>query len=239
MTQSRTVLVHGFTQSGAIWDSLRTKLTFPGEIACPDLPGHGERSDVAASLNETGDILGREYGPASYVGYSLGARVCLHTALRMPQQVGRLVLCSGTPGIESPEERDERVAVDRTLAMRLLDIGVPAFLDEWLALPLFAGVPADATARAARETNTAAGLASSLRCAGTGTQTPLWDRLGELSMPVLVVTGANDEKFTDIGARTARAIGANAAHVVVENAGHAVPLEQPDLFASVLNDFLR
>lgn len=239
MTLRRTVLVHGFTQSGAVWNSLKAKLSLPGDIECPDLPGHGERSDVAASLNEAGDILGREYGPAAYVGYSLGARVCLHTALRMPHQVSRLVLCSGTPGIESQHERDERVAVDRTLAMRLLDIGIPAFLDEWLALPLFAGVPVDATEREARETNTAAGLASSLRCAGTGTQTPLWDRLGELSMPVLVVTGANDDKFTDIGARTARAIGANAAHVVVENAGHAVPLEQPDLFAAVLNDFLR
>lgn len=239
MSQTRTVLVHGFTQSGAVWDSLRPKLSFPGEITAPDLPGHGERSDVAASLNEAGDILGREYGRASFVGYSLGARVCLHTALRMPNQVERLVLCSGTPGIESQEERDERVALDRALAMRLLEIGVPAFLDEWLALPLFAGVPVDATAREARETNTAAGLASSLRCAGTGTQIPLWDRLGELSMPVLVVSGANDDKFTEIGARTARAIGANAAHVVVENAGHSVPLEQPDLFAAVLNDFLR
>jgi 2-succinyl-6-hydroxy-2,4-cyclohexadiene-1-carboxylate synthase len=239
MSQTRTVLVHGFTQSGAVWNSLRNKLTFPGEISTPDLPGHGERSDVAASLNESGDILGREYGPASFVGYSLGARVCLHTALRMPQQVERLVLCSGTPGIETQEERDERVGLDRALAMRLLDIGVPAFLDEWLALPLFAGVPHDATARKARETNTAAGLASSLRCAGTGTQTPLWDRLSTLTMPVLVVTGANDKKFTEIGERTARAIGANAAHVVVQNAGHSVPLEQPDLFAAVLNDFLR
>jgi len=239
VSQARTVLVHGFTQSGAVWNALRPRLNFPGTIDTPDLPGHGNRSDVAATLNEAGDILGREYGPASFVGYSLGARVCLHAALRLPQRVERLVLCSGTPGIESQEDRDERVAVDRTLAMRLLEIGVPAFLDEWLALPLFSGVPLDATAREARETNTAAGLASSLRCAGTGTQTPLWDRLSSLTMPVLVVTGAKDEKFTEIGSRTARAIGANAAHVVVESAGHSVPLEQPDLFAAILNDFLR
>ena len=239
MSTNRSVLVHGFTQTGAVWDSLRGLLRLPGEIETPDLPGHGERSDVAASLNESGDLLGREYGPGNFVGYSLGARVCLHTALRQPQQVSRLVLCSGTAGIESADERDERDAADRALAMRVLDIGVPAFLDEWLSLPLFAGLSVDAAARAAREANTAAGLASSLRCAGTGTQSPLWDKLDLLAMPVLVVTGAKDDKFTDIGARMARMIGSNAAHVVVEDAGHSVPLEQPELFASILNDFLR
>ena len=51
------------------------------------------------------------------------------------------------------------------------------------------------------------GLASSLRLAGTGTQEPLWDRLGELTMPVLVVSGGLDERFTGAAHRLSDAIG--------------------------------
>ena len=46
-----------------------------------------------------------------------------------------------------------------------------------------------------RRRNTVGGLASSLRLAGTGAQEPLWDRLGELPMPVLLVAGALDTRF--------------------------------------------
>ena len=92
---------------------------------------------------------------------------------------------------------------------------VAAFVDRWVAHPMFGDVPAEANALAERRTNTAAGLASSLRLAGTGTQTPLWDRLGELAMPVLVVTGGNDGKFTALGRRLVDGIGGRASLVVV------------------------
>src|ERR1019366_8418989 len=51
----------------------------------------------------------------------------------------------------------------------------------------------EAAGRADRLTNTAGGLAASLRLAGTGTMEPLWDRLAGLTMPVLVVAGELDE----------------------------------------------
>ena len=109
-----------------------------------------------------------------------------------------------------------------------MDIGVDRFLDEWLALPLFAGIPPERTCRDARRANTATGLASSLRSCGTGTQAPLWGRLGALAgTPVLVVSGADDPKFTALGERLAQGIGASARHVVVEGCGHTPPLEHP------------
>jgi pimeloyl-ACP methyl ester carboxylesterase len=64
---------------------------------------------------------------------------------------------------------------------------------------------------------------------------PMWPRLRDLSMPVTFVTGRRDEKFTDIGTRAARIHG---EHVVVDG-GHAVPLEQPDALATILNERIR
>ena len=168
----------------------------------------------------------------------MGARFTLHAALARPDLVQRLVLISGTAGIDDDAERADRRASDEALADHVLDLGVPAFLDEWLDLPLFAGLPPERAHRAAREANTAAGLASSLRLAGTGTQQPLWDRLAELAMPVLVVTGADDAKFTALGRGLVDGIGRNATLAVVEGAGHTVHLERPGPFLDVVVPWL-
>ncbi len=159
---------------------------------------------------------------ADYLGYSMGARFCLHLALARPDLVRRLVLVSGTAGIDDPGERSERRRSDEVLAERLDPPGadrpqdtVAEFVDRWVSNPLFGDVPPAANGVDERRRNTAAGLASSLRLAGTGTQAPLWDRLGGLSMPVLVITGSRDTKFTALGRRMVAAIGANARTVEI------------------------
>jgi 2-succinyl-6-hydroxy-2,4-cyclohexadiene-1-carboxylate synthase len=88
--------------------------------------------------------------------------------------------------------------------------------------------------RAARADNTIDGLAESLRQAGTGSQDPLWDRLGRVEMPVLVVAGADDAKFGAEGARLVASIGPNATLALIPDAGHAAHLERPTEFAAVL-----
>ena len=90
-----------------------------------------------------------------------------------------------------------------------------------------------AAARADRLRNTPAGLAAALRGIGTGAMTPLWDRLGELAMPVLLIVGEGDAKFRALGERMAAAIPA-AELAVVPDAGHAVHLEAPDAVAAVI-----
>jgi len=74
--------------------------------------------------------------------------------------------------------------------------------------------------------------------AGTGTQEPLWDRLGELDLPVLVVTGGRDTKFTDLGRRLVTTIGPGARLVVVDHADHAPHLQEPDAVATAVRAFL-
>ena len=107
-----------------------------------------------------------------------------------------------------------------------------------MAQPLFAHLPPANAHRDERLRNTAAGLASSLRLAGTGAQEPLWDRLGELAMPVLVITGSLDPKYVAIGRQMVAAIGANATFAEITTAGHSAPLEAPEATAQLVNDWL-
>jgi 2-succinyl-6-hydroxy-2,4-cyclohexadiene-1-carboxylate synthase len=117
-------------------------------------------------------------------------------------------------------------------------MGVEAFLEEWTALPLFAGLEPEMRFMTQRRTNTAAGLASSLRLAGTGAQEPVWSRLGSLAMPTLLMTGANDTKFTAIAERMAALIGPSAHLAVVPGAGHTAHLEQAWVFGAIVRTWL-
>ena len=239
MIPRRVVLLHGFTQGGAIWVPIMEAITTRAPIDAPDLPGHGSEAHVATDLAATADALARRYGKGAYVGYSMGGRIALHVALTHPDLVSHLVLCSTTAGIDDPAERAARLAADSHLASHIRDVGVDTFLTEWLAQPMFSSLAVTTHDAEVRAANTAEGLAASLESAGTGTQEPLWDRLHILAMPVLVVTGENDQKFTALGRRLVDCIGENARHVEVPGAGHAVPFERSADFAALLSAFLR
>lgn len=232
------VLLHGFSQTGASWNEVAAKL--PGAVIhTPDLAGHGAHADVAADLWGHADLLAATCGPGVYVGYSMGARVALHLALRHPHLVQALVVLGGTAGIDDPAERRARRLADDALARSIELRGVTAFLDSWLAQPMFAALQLTDDDRRARQRNTATGLASALRLAGTGTQTPpLWDRLHEITVPTLVLAGAHDTKFTALGVRMADAIGDNAKFATVADAGHAAHTAQPDAFATLVQSWL-
>ena len=250
----RVVLVHGFAQTGGCWGAVPAALEAAGyAVAAPDLPGHGDGPTDAVDLPATAEHLlavaaamvptgsaphpragsrwSRRRPPAVFVGYSFGGRVCLRLAVDHPGSVERLVLIGATAGLDDPDERAARRAADEALAEEIETAGLEAFLDRWLALPLFAGLSPAAQCRDERRRNRPAGLAESLRLAGTGAQEPIWDRLATLAgVPVLLVTGERDTKFSALADRLAAGIGPSADRLVIPDAGHTAHLEQPDTF---------
>jgi len=230
--------LHGFTQRGSMWDEIATVVR--GEWATPDLPGHGGRPACPweKAVARVGEWLGETAPPRWLVGYSMGGRLALAAALEHAGMVDRLVLVSASPGIAGEADRQRRRAEDEALANRLETAGVAAFVDEWLARPMFSGLaarPAEwrAADRAARVGNEASGLAAALRLLGQGAQPYLGERLAALSMPVLLVAGADDGRYAalagSMGKRLARSTVAE-----VPGAGHAVVGERPAELAALL-----
>jgi 2-succinyl-6-hydroxy-2,4-cyclohexadiene-1-carboxylate synthase len=233
----RVSFVHGFTQTGASWRHVVGLLAPDHQLVSVDAPGHGGSSDLTVDLATGAEVLGDTVGRAVYVGYSMGGRLALRLALDRPELVSALVLIGATAGIDDAAERADRRRSDDALADRITAIGVDAFLDEWLSRPLFAGLPDDPDERSARRTNTAHGLAESLRLAGTGTMDPpWWDELSHLDVPVVVVAGAVDTKFSALGRRLATSIGPNASFVSVPGAGHAAHLHDPAAVARIIRE---
>jgi 2-succinyl-6-hydroxy-2,4-cyclohexadiene-1-carboxylate synthase len=231
-------MLHGFTQTSNCWGPLAGDLATDHELVLVDAPGHGGSSGVLADLEKSASLSGAVGGSGTYLGYSMGGRTALHLALARPDLVERLILIGATGGIDDDHERSDRRAADELLADRVEAIGVDQFVDEWLRQPLFSALDENVAHRTERCTNTADGLARSLRTCGTGTQRPLWSELGQLEMPVLVLVGASDAKFSDLGARLCASIGTNATFAAVPGSGHSAHLENPAGTALLIREWL-
>lgn len=225
----RIVLVHGFTQTRASWRDVAERIhsLLPNtHCLLVDLPGHGGSSSISADLPQTARMLAATGGEATYIGYSLGARVVLQLAVNHPNIATAAVSISGTAGIEDAGERRQRCESDDALALRIESTGIEAFIREWLAQPLFAGLDATQAQVDERLTNSTRGLADSLRRCGQGRQQPFWESLTNYDNPLLAIAGARDTKYVAL----ARRISVMAKHgslVVINECGHSVNAERP------------
>lgn len=224
-------LVHGFTQTARTWNRVEARLPRDWDVQALEVPDGLE-------FVTTADALGRRGGIGTWVGYSMGARLCLRLALDHPSGVDRLVLISGSPGIDSAAERKTRRAADNRLASDVERDGVAAFLERWLDQRMFETLPREAAMIEDRRLgNTVGRIAHQLRALGPAVPESLWSRLSSLEMPVLLVTGAYDRKYQEIAERMTKLIGDNARHEVVPRAGHSVHLERPEEVAQLLADW--
>jgi 3-oxoadipate enol-lactonase len=70
------------------------------------------------------------------------------------------------------------------------------------------------------------------------TQTPAFDRLGDLDMPVLVIVGAHDTPYILAAADYMTDKIKSARKVVIEDAAHLPNMDQPREFQAIVKDFL-
>lgn len=231
------VLLHGFAGTHRTWDGVIQYLA--PERYTPlalDLPGHGEAAGIASPITFNAcveHVLASSPARFELCGYSLGGRVGLHVALAAPGRVSRLVLVSSTAGIADAAVRADRKAADDALAGRLEERPFAEFMDRWEVQPVFAEDPPEvhAAMRTEQQCNDPSALAAVLRGIGTGAMTPLWDRLGELQMPVTVLVGERDLKFHVPGRRMVEMLPDGELRMV--QGGHRLPLESPRCVAEI------
>jgi 2-succinyl-6-hydroxy-2,4-cyclohexadiene-1-carboxylate synthase len=246
------LVLHGFTGSAESMEAVVPALREEYCVVRLELIGHGGSDSPAAveayamstcaeQIATAAGMLGLER--PHLLGYSMGGRAAIAAAVANPERFSSLVLVGATAGIADSALRRERILADEALANRIEREGVEAFVDEWMALPIFAsqsclGPETLERARKQRLQNRALGLANSLRGMGAGAQEPLFGRLARFVGPVLLVVGERDTKFRDIAASLEAAFP-DARTEILDGAGHAAHLERPDAFGRAVSTFLE
>lgn len=247
--KERIVFLHGFTGSRHSWDEVITFLPKTFDILTIDLIGHGETSKPMISSRyaveeQIADLQALfqqlQWSNFTLVGYSMGGRLALSYASQYP--VKKLILESSSPGLIDKEERLNRKQSDEQLADRILNEGLTSFVDFWEGIPLFHSqrqltLEKKQHIRQERLAGSEIGLANSLRGFSTGVQPSYWDKLEEIVTPTFLITGELDEKFSKL-AKEMKKYLPKAAHKEIMDVGHAIHVENPELFATIVEDII-
>lgn len=242
------VALHGFTGSSEDFRPIIAKLGSSHTWYSLDLPGHGTNKknknfDFEKTLNWLHKEISKIKNPCTLLGYSLGGRVALQFAIRYPELPQGLILISATPGIDNSDERECRKKEDEKLAQHILDIGVAAFMAEWMQKDLIRSqqsIPESIKTQMVqtRLQNARKALSQSLKNLSTGNMTPVWNKLHKIICPTLLITGESDAKFQSI-AKAMLPLIPDCTYRVIPNAGHAAHLENLDYFNKIVGDFLN
>lgn len=242
---SPVVLVHGHPLDRSMWQPQITWLAGHGFRAiAPDLRGYGQSSvqsgsctldvfarDIAGLLDELG------LGQAVICGLSMGGQIALEFTRLYPGRVRALVLADTS----APADTEDGARGRHATADRLLADGMAGYAAEVLPKMISARTIARQPSVAARvlemmRAADPAGAAAALR--GRSARPDYRPLLPAITVPALVVVGAEDE-FTPLpDARVLAAGIARSALTVVPGAGHLPNLEQPGTFNHALADFL-
>jgi 2-succinyl-6-hydroxy-2,4-cyclohexadiene-1-carboxylate synthase len=190
----------------------------------------GRLGEIEAATS-VGDVL---------VGYSMGGRLALHAALRAPKRYGGLAMVGVSAGIDDPAERGARALADEELAAWIESHSIEEVVARWEDNLVFESQSRELVAaqRPGRLAHSPSDLALLLRSAGQGGLAPVWDRLGELRIPVLALAGENDTKYRDAAQRMRASPGGRIEAGVIPAAGHAAHLEKPRVVAARLIEWL-
>ena len=238
-----TLLLHGFTGSGADW--ALWPADGPPALAL-DLPGHGTspppQGDFDAEIHRL--LAALPPGLDRLVGYSLGGRIALALLAAAPSRFRAAVLISAHPGLINAAQRDARRAADQHWIDLLCQLGIEPFVDAWERQPLFASqaaLPAEVLReqRRRRLAQQAAGLAASLACFGLAAMPSTWAPLRRWPGRLCWLAGGWDDKFLAIAERVGRERPETDTRSVT-GAGHNLLLEAPDaVLAAALETIAR
>lgn len=182
-----------FLPGFALNKSMYTRLdVFKGSVGIDIIPN--------SSWNETLDDIARTIPAKSLViGYSMGARLALGLALERPETTEALILISGHAGLADDKEREERIEADTKLSKKFKTDSEGTF-KSFDTNPIFDDTEGPKNQISDR-INDVDLISNQLDIMGLGKMPNYEERLIELRIPVLYLSGSRDLKYTQLNAR--------------------------------------
>lgn len=249
-TGSPVLLVHGTAVHPRVLEGVATRIASSHRVISYDRRGFLDSASVplpddASYLRRSADdaaLLLRELGAprAAVVGWGYGAVVALALAVHHPACVARVV------AFEAPLHAREHLGVRLTGsalgAVGLGKVGLHKRGAARMLRRLFAyedgGSAFDELAPAVQTAMLASSRTVLAEIAAGGDEELSRAQLASLAAPVDLVVGARSARFLRQAVERQKAIFPRARVVRIANGDHALPIREPDRFASAIRELL-
>ena len=234
------IFLHGFCETGEIWDPFVARVSDRCQAIILDLPGFGGSPlpkgnlslvEIGAALNEW--VLRQKFKNPIVLGHSLGGYVCLAMAAQMPEAYAALGLIHSTARADTDEKR-----LNRTKVMEFVKAhGARAFVDTFVpGLFYRKDHPSmNFVHKIALQTTEATLLAYTAAMRDRPSREGF---IGGFGKPILMVGGKEDPLIPVGSLEGQAALNAKASLHILEDVGHMGMFEAKDKLANIVIHFV-
>jgi pimeloyl-ACP methyl ester carboxylesterase len=242
------VLVHAGVADSRQWNNEFAYFSQSNQVIRYDMRGYGKSEPVNGEFSHMSDLVSLLdalgiHEPIFIIGCSMGGGLALDFALTFASRVKALVMVdSGPSGLELDVPAPSKFA-DAEKAFESGDLDLLAEIETQIWF--------DGTGRTPEQVNPTMRkllyemnrLALSHEAKGLGkrlpnTETPAFDRLESLNIPVLIIVGSHDTPYILAAADYMKEKVKFANKIIIEDAAHLPNMDQPQEFQRVVEKFL-
>jgi len=243
------VMIHAGVADSRQWNNEFTEFAQSYQVIRYDMRGYGRSEPVGGEFSHMSDLVSlldalEIHGPIVVMGCSMGGGLAMDFALTHPSRAkGLIMVDAGPSGLELDVATPSKFAdAEKAFEAGNLDLVAEIETQIWF----------DGMARTPEQVNQAMrkllyemdriALSHEVKQLGKrlpNTQTPAFDRLADLDVPVLVIVGAHDTLYILAAADYMTEKIKSARKVIIEDAAHLPNMDQPHEFQGIVKDFLE
>ena len=243
------VMIHAGVADSRQWNNEFAHFANDHQVVRYDMRGYGKSEPVEGEYKPIGDLislldhLGIQE-PMVLMGCSMGGGLALDFALEHPARVKALTMvASGPSGLDLDTAEPEKFA-QAVKAFEAGDLDLTAELETQIWFDGIGRTPdqVDPAMRALLYDMDRLALSHEVKELGKrlhNSETPAFDRLGELNLPVLIITGEHDIEYMHAAAEYMEEHIREAQTVVMEDAAHLPNMDHPQRFQAIVREFLN
>lgn len=243
------VMIHAGVADSRQWNNEFAFFSQSYHVIRYDMRGYGKSEPVEGEFSHLDDLVSLLnaldiHEPIVVMGCSMGGGLAMDFALTHPSRVKALIMVdSGPSGLELDIPTPPKFG-DVEKAFEAGDLDLVAEIETQIWFDGMDRTPEQvnqAMRKLLYEMNRIA-LSHEVKQLGKrlpNTQTPAFDRLKDLGIPVLVIVGSHDTPFTLAAADYMVEKIQSARKVIIEDAAHLPNMDHPHEFQIIVKDFLE